>query len=110
MLKILKKSISNGILTTTYPSQPHTPPRGFRGKPQPDFTKGTIAEYRASANVCPTAAITCENSEINWKIDYGKCIFCGRCEEVCSGITLTREFELASRTRADLVIEAVFRE
>ena len=32
-----------------------------------------------------------------WSIDYGRCVFCGRCEEVCptDAIRLTEEFELA---------------
>lgn len=110
MLRILKKSISNGILTTTYPAKPHVPPQGFRGKPEVDFAKGSLKEYRESARVCPTHAITFENASNKWRLDYGLCIFCGRCEEVCSGITLSGEFELAARKKSDLFIEATFQE
>jgi hydrogenase-4 component H len=46
-----------------------------------------------------------------WSIFYGRCIFCARCEEVCptGAIKLGSDFELASFTREDLTIQAVFR-
>ncbi len=108
MLRILRKSVSNGILTTSYPAKPHEPPLGFRGKPEVDFSKGTLKEYQEAAKVCPTHAITYAETSRTWSINYGLCIFCGRCEEVCSGITLSREFELAARRKTDLVLETTF--
>jgi hydrogenase-4 component H len=40
-----------------------------------------------------------------WQINYGRCIFCGRCEEVCptNALTLTAEFELAVMSKDDLL-------
>lgn len=110
MLRILKKSISNGILTTSYPAKPHEPPLGFRGKPEVDFSRGSLKEYQEAAKVCPTHAIAYQETSKKWSIHYGLCIFCGRCEEVCSGITLSKEFELAARKKTDLVVEATLAE
>ena len=41
---------------------------------------------------------------IAWNINYGRCIFCGRCEEVCpfDAIKLGNEFELAVMAAEDL--------
>jgi hydrogenase-4 component H len=38
-------------------------------------------------------------------LSYCGCIFCGRCEEVCpeGAIKLTQEYELASKTKEDLL-------
>jgi hydrogenase-4 component H len=45
---------------------------------------------------------------ITWSIFYGRCIFCGRCEEVCptGAIQLSPEFELAVMNKADLFEQA----
>jgi hydrogenase-4 component H len=47
---------------------------------------------------------------ITWSIFYGRCIFCGRCEEVCptGAIQLTKDFELAVMSKADLFERADF--
>ena len=40
-----------------------------------------------------------------WRLDRAACIACGQCMEACPYVALgvSPEFELASRTRADLV-------
>jgi hydrogenase-4 component H len=45
---------------------------------------------------------------ITWSIFYGRCIFCGRCEEVCptGAIQLSQDFELAVMRKADLFEKA----
>mgnify|MGYP002905928465 FL=1 len=47
---------------------------------------------------------------ITWSIDYGRCIFCGRCEEACpmEAIKLTEEFELAVMSKDDLTSKSVY--
>jgi ferredoxin len=43
-------------------------------------------------------------------LNYGRCVLCARCEEVCptQAIRLCGEFELAVRTKADLMASAQF--
>ena len=45
-----------------------------------------------------------------WSINYGRCVFCGRCEESCptGAIRLSADFELAVGSKADLTRKAVF--
>jgi Ni,Fe-hydrogenase III small subunit/ferredoxin len=48
----------------------------------------TIEVITKSAEVCPTNAITAEGtmqSGIRLRLDYGKCIGCGRCTEIAGG-------------------------
>jgi formate hydrogenlyase subunit 6/NADH:ubiquinone oxidoreductase subunit I len=59
------------------------------------------------AAVCPTNAIAVElqPNGWTWRLDRAACIACGLCMEACPFVALdvSQEFELASRTRADLV-------
>ncbi len=56
---------------------------------------------------CPPGVIwlTRENGTVKLTLSYCGCIFCGRCEEVCpyQAIKLTQEYELASKTKEDLI-------
>jgi hydrogenase-4 component H len=40
------------------------------------------------------------------ELDYSRCTYCGRCQDVCptGAASLTREFELATDTREDMKI------
>lgn len=69
---------------------------------------------RDCARICPTACIEIEtepgaNANLIWltrfNIDFGKCIFCGLCVEVCAPQSLvhTKDYECAGYRRADLV-------
>lgn len=88
------------------------PDRGVRGMPelQPE-------RCRASgdcAAVCPTAAIAVKergDGTAQWQLDYGLCVFCGRCVEACpeDAIVATGEFELAARRRDDVVATRIVR-
>jgi Ni,Fe-hydrogenase III small subunit/formate hydrogenlyase subunit 6/NADH:ubiquinone oxidoreductase subunit I len=94
-------------------------PLGARGTPEllPDRCRG----HAACAAVCPTDAISVLPADPNaasavpaptldaariWQIDYGRCVFCGLCAEVCpeQAITVTGRYELAARRREDLVV------
>ncbi|HEY8394798.1 MAG TPA: formate hydrogenlyase complex iron-sulfur subunit [Thermaerobacter sp.] len=106
MLKLLKKVVQVGEVTTRYPQQRVEVAPGFRGKPVYDFSR--CVACGACATACPPNAITLqqdrERGVATWQLDYGRCIFCGRCEEVCptGAIQLSDDFELASLSRDDL--------
>lgn len=45
--------------------------------------------------------------EAEFKHHIDRCLFCGQCEEVCpvDAIEMTKEYELASYDRAEMIIE-----
>lgn len=105
MLEILKITFKTGIVTTKYPEKQDISPAGFRGKPELIAEKCTHCGKCVS--VCPPNVIWQkeENGEKTLTLSYCGCIFCGRCEEICpyDAIKLTQEYELASRTKEDLL-------
>ncbi len=108
MFKILQKAIRTGTVTTSYPRKPARVSEAFRGRPQ--FTLERWHDARPAAAACPTGALAVEDlSDFrSVTMDYGRCSFCGLCAEASSdgAVTVTHEFELAVRTRADLVFTA----
>jgi Ni,Fe-hydrogenase III small subunit/formate hydrogenlyase subunit 6/NADH:ubiquinone oxidoreductase subunit I len=106
MLKILKESYAKGIVTSDYPASPAETSPHFRGRPVFDFPQWEDA--RPAAIVCPTAAILCadEAGMRTVTVDYGKCIFCGLCAE--KAVTISRECELAVKSRGDLILQAKY--
>ena len=101
MFDIILKTLRTGTVTGKY----YPPPEGFRGKPELLPEKCTLCGE--CAKVCPPGVIWLKkvDGEESLTLSVCGCIFCGRCEEVCprGAITLTREYELASKTKDDLV-------
>ncbi|PSH03053.1 MAG: hydrogenase [Acidobacteria bacterium] len=109
MFKILQKTIKTGIVTASYPAQPAKVSEQFRGCPSFDFQKWRDA--RPAANACPTGAIGVHDEGNSRKVtvDYGFCNFCGLCaEESGESVCVTREFELATLNRRNLVLTAEY--
>ncbi len=113
MFKIIQQTIHTGIVTVSYPAEPAEVPQFFRGKPVFDLERWQDA--RPAAEVCPTEAIAFQDSgdRRTVTIDYGRCVFCGLCAEVESGnaesgnaVRITREFELATHDRRELILTA----
>jgi Ni,Fe-hydrogenase III small subunit/formate hydrogenlyase subunit 6/NADH:ubiquinone oxidoreductase subunit I len=113
MLRILKKSLTGGIATNSYPRVVADPPDGFHGKPVIDFARCTACD--ACAQACPTSAIAVQEDKEGRggrivAINYGDCIFCGECEAACpEAIHLTKEFQLAVTDKSQLTTRALYR-
>ena len=113
-LKEALRAVFSRRFTTRYPFEPHTPPDGFRGKPE--FHEDDCIGCNACTEVCPALAITIQDhpeaSPPVRKIIYScdKCIFCGQCELYCTtgkGITLSKNYNLCTLDRSSLTETAV---
>ncbi len=110
MFKILQKSISVGTATADYPRISPRLAERFRGCPQFDFAAWSDA--RPANDACPTGAIAVSDRDglRQVTVDYGRCIFCGECEQASAdgAVRMTRHFELAATDRRDLVLTAEY--
>jgi len=102
-------SLFSPAYTTSYPNTKHVPAKDFRGKPVVD--DGQCVGCETCANVCPSKAITFSDDTIR-KVrvitrNYGKCIFCGQCQEHCitkKGVKLSDSiYDLAVFDRTKLI-------
>jgi len=102
IMRILPEAMRNLFrrrFTRKYPDEKPIIPEGFRGKIEHSREKciycGMCARY------CPSHAISVDPKEKTWRVDYGRCIFCQQCEEVCrdmvkaNAIKMGKEYELA---------------
>jgi hydrogenase-4 component H len=109
-LKEAVVSLFTPAYTSPFPREPHVPFEHFRGKPEVDDKHCVGCE--TCANVCPPNAITIEDDRKKGKRiitrNYGKCIFCGMCQQHCitgKGVVLSDKiFDLAVFER-DKIIE-----
>ncbi|MHB1405446.1 MAG: NADH-quinone oxidoreductase subunit NuoB [Desulfitobacteriaceae bacterium] len=103
MLRLFKKSLKTGIVTTSYPQQPDFPAEGFRGLPT--WSQERCQRCGNCAEVCPVGGIVLKRGAQDysyWSLDPKSCLFCGYCAEdcPCGAITLSTEFELAESAQS----------
>ena len=105
-LKEAVRAVIFGPYTTKFPFQPHTPPDGFRGKPE--FQEDGCIGCAACAEVCPAVAIRVtddvegQSPMRRFELRLDKCIFCGQCELNCTttkGIKLTKTYDMVTLDR-----------
>ena len=112
MFTFIKKVIKTGTVTESYPLQPIAVDKNMRGKPEHDPQQ--CIGGAACVNACPSNALTVETDlqfgQLAWQFNLGRCIFCGRCEEVCptTAIKLSQEYELAVWSKADFLQQSRF--
>ena len=103
MLKALVARLRQGRRTIAFPRVEPSLPDRFRGRPRLDEAK-CVAGCAACIEACPTDAIGRERGGL--ELDLGRCLFCTECVDACpeGAIVHTREYRLATRRRADLVL------
>ncbi|HEY4485750.1 MAG TPA: NADH-quinone oxidoreductase subunit NuoB [Nitrospiria bacterium] len=108
MFRLIKQGLKTGVVTTDYPDRADPAPPGYRGKPEVDASKVTLEAFEKSAAACPSQAIRfLRQGPTGWslEINYGRCVFCGLCEEASQGaVRMTEEYELAAKRKEDLVL------
>jgi Ni,Fe-hydrogenase III small subunit/formate hydrogenlyase subunit 6/NADH:ubiquinone oxidoreductase subunit I len=108
MFGILGKSLSTGIVTTSYPDTPPEISPRARGRPEIDWASWKDA--RPATAICPTGAISYldANGRRTTQLDISKCIFCGLCAEVDKAIRMTTVCECATSRREELIVSASY--
>ena len=104
MFKALVARLKEGCRTGAFPpAAPNLPP-DFKGRPEiaADTTADDVETMKA---VCPVAdALAFSDGKAS--LDMGRCVFCGRCAEVCPKVRFTKEYRLGVFRREDLVVRA----
>lgn len=112
MFKLLREIVKTGDVTTRYPAKPFPVSPNFRGRVE--YEARRCMACAACTIACPPNALTMVTDPVagtrTWMLNYGRCVVCARCEEVCptNAIALSNQFELAVRTKADLMASAEF--
>lgn len=107
MLRLFRKGLKTGTVTTDYPEEKSNPGASFQGLPE--WQEQSCIKCGQCAEICPTQAIKLEKEKgkVFWTIDPKKCIFCGYCVEVCGrAIVQGGQYELAESVGRETCLQA----
>ncbi len=99
----IPRGLRDGIVTSRYPQIQENYGGDFRAtlSVKGDHYDQAMAESVVEA--CPTQAVSIEGG--NLRLDRGRCILCGRCEELCPEVfKFSSDFETATIQRSQLVV------
>ena len=100
MFTTLKNRYEQGYRTCNYPKEKPAVFSRYRGRP--------VIQENASEEMIKTCAAACPQDAIHIdqkKIDLGRCIFCGTCEQISEGtfVRFTGDFEIATSQKEHLL-------
>ena len=102
MFTTLKNRFEQGYRTCNYPQEKPAVFSRYRGRP--------IVQKDADPKIIEACAAACPQDAINTstkKIDMGRCIFCGTCEQISQGkfVHFTGDFEIATAQKDHLITD-----
>lgn len=111
MVKELFRTLTRKPVTRKYPYERREIPERFRGRIVIDYDK--CIGCGLCARFCPAIAIkmvfveTEKGKKRKPLVQIFRCIFCGQCSLVCprKAISYSKEFELATYNKEELVLE-----
>lgn len=105
MLTILRERLRQGYRTGKFPKVEPTLAERFRGLP---MIKSELCpeQCRKCLALCPYGALS--KDEKGLRVDLGRCLFCADCPARCDcgALSFSRDYRLASRSRAGLLVGA----
>ena len=108
MFDIIRKSLSTGVVTTSYPQTPAEVSGQARGRPEIDFAR--LRHVGPAAAACATGALAYadQSGARTVTLDLGKCTFCGLCAEADPAIRMSSVCELAVTRKSNLLTTAQY--